>query len=240
MADEVPTASASDFPDRETLENALAEDATSQEDKDLAALPPEEKVIGVKLLPGLISRITEKVEASGAKKLSERVTQLNEANDKMMREEMAKFRARQEPPKPEELEKLLSQEYETMTFKVRTEGGERTFTIGELPQTAEKRLMDTVQKNILPYLKEFTSLEFSNSSNTASKIARVLEVLPNAMDLMADVAVIALNPYGKENVDRVWVQENMNSARIMNLIEAQIHVGKIRDFISAASRLIPQ
>lgn len=227
------------FPDRQTLENALG-DIPTPDDKALEVLPPEERVIGMKLLPGLISSITEKVEARGAKKLSERVTELNAANDKMMRDEMAKFRARQEPPKPEELEKLLSQGYETMPIKIPGETGERVFEIGELPQAAEKRLMDVISKHLLPHLKELSAIEFTNSSNVGQKIQVALSVLPTAMDMMADLAVIALNPYNKdETITREWVQNHLNSSRITNLIEAQIHVGKIRDFISAASRLIP-
>lgn len=225
------------FPTREELESAVEEPV---EPIELESLSPEEKVIGAKLLPILTAKISQEAEARKAKKLAEEVERLKAANEKMMQDEIQKLRDSQKPPDPKQLEQLLTQEYGEMEVPIKGKSGPRTFLIRELPQEAEKRLVAIVQKHLVPHLKELAAVEWTASTTTAQKYQRVIDIVPSALDMMAECCAICLDPYTEEGITPDWVQKNMGSLRILNVIEAQMTVSRFRDFISAAYRLFPQ
>jgi len=226
-----------EFPTREELESAIAEPV---EPPELASLSPEEKAIGAKLLPILTAKISQEAEARKAKKLAEEVEKLKAANEQMMRDEIQKLRDSQKPPDPKQLEQLLTQEYGEMEVPVRGKNGPQTFTLHEMPQEAEKRLVAIVQKHLVPHLRELAAVEWTANTTTAEKYQRVIDIVPSALDMMAECCAICLDPYNEAGITAEWVQKNMASLRILHVIEAQMTVSRFRDFISAAYRLFPQ
>lgn len=237
MPDETVLDQETSFPTKEEVESAIAE---PEEPPELAALSPEEKAVGIKLLPLLTAKIMEQAEARKTKKLLEEVEKIKASNAEMMQAEIKKLHERNKPPDPKQLEQLLSQEYGTMPVRIEGRTGVQNFTLRELPQEAEKRLMTLIQKYLVPHLKTLAAVEWTSATTTAAKLQTVIDIIPDALDLLAACCVICLDPYGDVGIDQPWVQKNMSSARILNVVEAQVTVGKFRDFISAAYRLFPQ
>jgi hypothetical protein len=244
MADEIvdiPTSASDDaFPTKEALEAAL-NDVPLQEDQDLSVLATdEERSVGRKLLPGLVARISQQAEAQKAKKLAEEIDSLRVANEKQLREAITNIQKQMAPPDEKQLEKLLSQEYMTMTVSVEITGGKRDFVIRELPQYYEKKIVDTISRRLMPFLKDIQAIDFKASGTVADRLTKVITVIPEAFDALAEVCAIALDPRESEGINTDWVQKNLASHRIAAIVEAQFVVSKIRDFMSAAYRLIPQ
>jgi hypothetical protein len=237
---EVPTSASTDaFPTKEALEAAMS-DVPSQEDKDLAVLSDDERPIGRKLLPGLVARISAQAEAQKAKKLAEEVAILRTANDTQLRDTIANIQKQMAPPDEKQLEKLLTQEYLTMSLSVEGPGGKRDFVIRELPQYYEKKIVDIVTRRLLPFLKDVQAIDFKASGTVADRITKVITVIPEAFDAMSEVCAVALDPREEIPISPDWVAKNLSSHRIVAIVEAQFAVNKIRDFMSAAYRLIPQ
>lgn len=245
MADvtEMPTSASDDsFPSKDALESAMS-DAPTQEEQDLAVLPENEREVGRKLLPGLVARISQKAEAQKAKKLAEEVDTLRTANEKQLRETVAKIQQNMAPPDEKQLEKLLNQEYATFDVPITMPGPNKevkTFTICELPQFYEKKIAEIVARRLLPFLKDVQAIDFKSSATVADRLTKVISVVPEAFDTLSEVASIALDPRGDVPISPEWVQKNIASHRIAAIVEAQFVVNKLRDFMSAAYRLIPQ
>lgn len=227
------------IPTQEQIEAALAD---PEQPAELSVLStPEEKIIGAKILPGLTAKIRAQAQAESAKELAVKTQELIAQNQRMMHDEVEKFRNSIQPPDGKQLEQLLSQEYGTMEFTVAgRKGGKKTFTLRELPQAAEKKLFGTIQQRIVPHLKELASIEWAASATREAKFQKVLNIIPDGLDTLAECCAICLDPYNEEGISIDWVQANMSSNRIETVVEAQLTINKIRDFGSAVYRLLPQ
>jgi hypothetical protein len=226
-------------PDPQEVAAILATPETPDELKDLSQ---EEQVIVNRLLPIVADRANRQAEANKAKELDRIVVELRASNEKAINAELEKMRAANKPLEPDELEKLLSQEYLRFTIKVPINGnGGKEFIIGELPQSAELRFYRAAQKTIVPALKTLSSMEWSSAMSMADKLQQIVEVIPEALTVLAELCVVALDPFKKEakTINVSWVQDNLSSNRIMHIVEAQVTAGRFRDFISAGSRLFP-
>jgi hypothetical protein len=228
------------FPSKESLEAAM-NDVPTQEEQDLSVLATdEERAIGRRLLPGLVARISQQSEAQKTKKLAEEIEQLRTTNEKQLREAIANMQKQMAPPDEKQLEKLLSQEYQTMSVTVEITGGSKTFVIRELPQYYEKKIVDTISRRLMPFLKDIQAIDFKSTGTVADRLTKVITVIPEAFDALAEVCAVALDPRETDGINTEWVQKNLASHRIAAIVEAQFVVSKIRDFMSAAYRLIPQ
>jgi hypothetical protein len=227
-----------EFPTPEAVTAALSEESTV----DKLFTTDEERRIATKLLPVVTSQVQQRLEVDAARKLQATVDELKTENEKLIRGELEKIREANRPPNPEELQKLLSQEYSEFTVRIRERGRdvERTFTIRELPQTTELKLVKSIQKALVPKLKEITSLEWSSTASMAEKIQRVIDMVPELLDTLAETCVICLDPFGEENLDVAWVQRNLSSFRIISIVQSQVVAGKFRDFFLLAFRSIPE
>lgn len=162
-----------------------------------------------------------------------------------------KYQEEQKPPSTEEIVTLLNQEYESFPVKVQVEDGEtesgeakyttELFTIRELPQSAELKFYDILQKKILTKTSEL--LAFTQESIDMpfeQKVKSILSVGGEAFGLMAETVLIVLNPFGKrkingKEIDRKWIQDNISSNRQWNIVEAQLKVNRVKDFFSRIS-----
>ena len=231
------------IPSRDDVEAALAdpEKPAGNDNPELNVLTPEERAIVAKILPGLTARIRGIAEADSARSLAERTKELIAQNTKMMEDEVKKLRDSIKPPDEKQLAELLAQEYGTMDVPVVSRKGvTKTFTLRELPQSCEKKMFDIIKVKIVPHMKELAAAEWSASSTGAERLQKVLDIVPDGLDMLADVCAICLDPYKEEGVDRDWVQANMGSSRIINVVDAQMTISKIRDFGSAVYRLLPR
>lgn len=212
-----------------------------EEAVELSNLTAEEKLIGAKILPAVTARVRAAAQAEAAKQLAQQTQELIAQNNRMMQDEVEKLRNSIKPPDPEQLEKLLSQEYGEMEFqiKMRKKNETRTFVLREMPQAAEKRFFKMVADKIVPHIKELAQIEWAQTASRAEQVQRMLEIIPDGLDTLAECCAICLDPFKEDSITVEWVQSNMGSNRIVNVIEAQLTVSKMRDFISAAYRLLP-
>lgn len=225
-------------PTPDEIDDAL----TGVEDiEELRTATPEQRQVAFKLLPFVTRKANVAAEANYAKKLQETVNQLTEESRKMMAAEIDNFRKANKPPTPKEIQTLLTQEYAEFKVLIMERKGknEREFTIREMPQATEMKFLRIIQKSMVPHLKELSSVEWTNGLSVAEKLQRVIDIIPEALDMLAECCSIALDPYEELGVTKDWVQKNLSSFRIMNIIESQIIAGRFRDFFSALSRSIP-
>jgi uncharacterized membrane protein YheB (UPF0754 family) len=183
--------------------------------------------------------IQARFEATLAREMNAYRVELASANTKMIQEELERIRKDYGPPKPEEIQKLLDQEYLTFVVKLPWPGQttKREFTIQELPQSIEKQFYKQIKDQILPRAKEFAAISFNLlEGKLEDKISSALEAFDPSFDILADGVVLVLNPRGEEkDITRDWVQNNISSGRMWNILEAQIMVNRMRDFFSRLS-----
>ena len=189
-------------------------------------------------------------EAKFTKEIADELQKLREQNEKAIHIAVDEFKKEQQPPSEEDIRKLLTQEYMEFSVEVPWDSppadneytleGEkkvRTFTIRELPQSKEKAFFRKLKEQIIPRASEIGALSFELlEGDVAKKITSAIETFEPAFDLMADACVMILDPKSKEKLTREWVQDNLSSYRIWNVIFAQMQVNRLRDFFSQLSR----
>lgn len=206
----------------------------------------EERLVAAKILPALTAKVDSVVRLENAKKFTDEVTSLKAANEKAIRETIDQIKRDAKPLEPADVEKLLSQDYLTIPVSVpkREKGKTKQieFVLGEVPQAVEQRFLKVLKDKLMPYLKTLTAIDFKNSTEMASKIQTAIEIVPEALEIMAELVSIALNPYKESEYDFVtteWVKNNLSSYRQFNIIMGQVSVSRIRDFFSAAYQGFP-
>ena len=181
----------------------------------------------------------DKLEAELAKSMNAYRIELATANAKMIQEELERIRKDFGPPKLEDIQKLLDQEYLTFTVLVPWPGEEkkREFTIQELPQSVEKKFYKQIKSQLLPRAKELAALSFEVlEGKVEDKISAILEAFDPSFDILAAGVVLILNPRGEtKEITQEWVQDNISSSRMWNILEAQMQVNRMRDFFSRLS-----
>ena len=145
-----------------------------------------------------------------------------------------KWKKEQEPPTPEDIQKLLSQEYVEFNISLVTEKGKREFVIRELPQKIERKFYRQFKDQIKEYgpqIQAFTQANMGASFD--NQVVAFMETFDNAFDIIADGVVLVLNPFNTDpDINRTWVQDNISSSRMWNILQAQIQVNRLRDFFS--------
>jgi len=194
------------------------------------------------------SDVKGRYEAKFVKDIEDFKERLRIENDQALKVVIDEFKESQKPPSLEEVSKLLSQEYLEFVVEVPWvyESGSpngssettRKFTIRELPQSVEKKFYRKFKGELIPRASDLAALTFEIAGGDAGKkLISLLETLDPGFDLMADAVVMILNPRGAEKeVTREWVQENLSSYRIWNIIYAQTQINRLRDFFSQLSR----
>jgi hypothetical protein len=156
------------------------------------------------------------------------------------------WKKEQKPPGPQDIQKLLDQDYETFAVKIMyQDDAEQTqsvvFTLRELPQTIEKKFYRQFKDNLMTKMSELEALVQSEMDQPFEKKVRAgLELFDESFDVMADAVVLILNPFGKSKVngkplDREWVQNTISSDRQWSIITAQMQINRLRDFFSKVS-----
>jgi len=161
---------------------------------------------------------------------------------------LLKVQEEQKPPEPEDIQKLLDQEYETFTIPVDvvTAGASDaegdivtkvTFTIRELPQSIEKKFYRQFKTKLIGKLQMLESFTQSGMDKPFEEKAKsFLELFDESFDMLAEAVVLCLNPFGRrKDIDVAWVQNNISSDRQWRIIEAQMKVNRLRDFFSKVS-----
>jgi hypothetical protein len=224
-----------ELPTRAQLDEAMAEVS----DPLLKNLTPEEVAIAQKILPAITVRANELAQANYTRSLEQTITSLKAENEKIIQAEIQKFRDGNKPLEPKDIQALLTQEYAEFSVKLSDRTGKaKDFVIRELPQAVELKMMKVLQKAIVPHLRELNAIEWNAGTSTTDKLQKLIDIVPEALDTLSDICVMALDPFGDESVTKEWVQRNMSSFRIIAVIEAQFMTSKVRDFFSAGSRLM--
>lgn len=147
------------------------------------------------------------------------------------------------PPTVEEVQAILDQEYITFNIKVDVhhgagKGTQKTFVIAELPQEIEKHFYQLFRNKIETKLETLSSFDQSLMDMPFEKKARaMLELIDDGFDVLAEATLCVLNPFGEDkDVDIKWLQRNLSSNRMWDIVESQILANRIRDFFSKLSQ----
>lgn len=161
---------------------------------------------------------------------------LTEANKVAIETALADYKKELKPPTDAELRKILSQEYLTFEVKVGRGDKEKTFTIQELPLSKEKKILKIIKDKVIPKVKDLNLLGTENQP-LEQQAQTLFEVIDPAMDLLIEATVIVLNPYDEDpEVTTQWIEDNLSSVRIWNILTTQLEVNRMRDFFSGLSR----
>lgn len=220
---------------------------TAEQVAEALTVPPEielteeEKPIAVKLLPMLARQANEKAEAARADSLNTEVLALRDEFKKQMEVELAKLRKANEPVTPEEMAKLLNQEYLEFSLSVRGRNREeRVFMIRELPVAVEKKLLDTVRRTLSSRLKEIAAIDWTAGLTNLEKVERSVDMVPGALEVLAECCATCLDPFSEdEAINAQWVLDNMNVYRMYAVLQAQAAASRWRDFFSLVYQAIP-
>lgn len=182
--------------------------------------------------------VTE-IRAEFEGKMNSQLDIIKKENQKAIEGAIAEMRKKIEPPKPDELQAILDQEYIEFKVKVHASGDERTFTIRELPQAIERKILKEIKKQAIPLAIELQGVSFTTllDGDPIKKIADLLNAFDPVLGMFCEMAATILNPFGKDDeVNAEWVQKNLSSQRILAIIAAQFECNKVRDFFSLLSR----
>lgn len=196
----------------------------------------QERSIAARLLPVIAEKANRQAEANKAKELEKFVGELQTENKRVLDAKLEEFRKAMVPPTPEELQKVLDQEYLEFSLKLKDRNGSKDFVIRELPMAAEAKVVKMLQKTLSSRLKDLSSVEWSAELSMVERIARLMEMVPGALETLSDCLAICLDPWDEQHVTGEWVQQNVSSSRMANILNAQIEVSRLRDFLSLASR----
>ena len=146
-----------------------------------------------------------------------------------------------QPIATDDLKKLISQEYEEISVPIKLEaGGIKHCVIRELPKAVEKRFINVLKKALVPLLEEkaLANFKWDLSDSMASKINTIIDMIPNGLDVMAEICAVCLDPFEKDkDINGAWVSSNMSTARIQAVVLLQFEANKYRDFFLSGFRL---
>lgn len=228
-----------ELPTPEQVDAALTED-TPEELKIFEN--DEEKKIGMRLMPALHKQAMEHAEAVKAKELNRIVEELRLSNANNIQAELDKMRKANTPLTPEELAKLVNQEYieYTVTVSMGKNKQQRNFVIGELAAAAEKKLITAIKKTLSSRVKELSALDWSSTNTTLERLDKLIEMVPGALDTIADCVAICLDPHKEDaDINGEWVMNYMTIQKMLVVLRLQAEVNRWRDFFSLASQFIP-
>lgn len=214
--------------------------AVDVDEEELEKLFQDEnnRKIAVQLFPMLSRKFKKAADAEAAKKLQELSSQLMDENKKALQTEIDKMRKANQALTPEELQKLLSQEYLEFTIPVR---GRPDFVVTELPIRDEQRLLKVLKTTLGSVIKEIGSVDFTAGKSAFEKVQRLIEMFPEALDTLAECCAICLSRSAGEGkfIDAEWVKSYLPVNRMYAILEAQAAANRWRDFFSRVYQTIP-
>jgi hypothetical protein len=205
----------------------------------------EERAIAAKVIPVIQAaaeaRAQKKAEATKAIELKAFMDELVAENRRVLDAKIEEYRKALTPPSAEEIQVMLDQEYVEYTLNLRVGGATRSFTIMELPMAAETRIVKAVRRTLAERLKEISSIDWQQGGTMLDRILKTAEIVPGVMETLSDCVAICLDPtrQSPDEITGEWVRDNLGSYRIAAVIQAQMEVGRYRDFFYLLSRLAP-
>lgn len=165
---------------------------------------------------------------------------MQEENKRIVQEAIERMKKELTPPGPEDIQKLVTQEYVEYTIDVKysSKSGngtmEKHFVIRELPYAIEKKMYDRIKKMVVPMASDVASLTMNMlQGDAAEKIIKIMHTFDPVLEVMVGISQMCLNPFNEDDeVTEDWVRNNMSSARIVKVITAQIECNRMRDFFS--------
>jgi hypothetical protein len=225
-------------PEPTTIEKSAAQ-------KQIDSLLPEAKdLLASQLRPDLLKEIRSEYTSMYAIEFSQAKANLENMYAQKFDKEFAEFKKSITPLTPEELTKLVSQEYLEYEVPVREKKSDkyeiRTFTLRELSQESEQRFLEVFKKKLVPIVREFQSADLAETeADIADKIKLVLEVVEPGFNVLSELVLVCLDPFQEDtNLTVPWVKKNLSSSRMWNIVRAQFEVNRTRDFISSVSQQV--
>ena len=189
---------------------------------------------------GLTKEFEERFEIWKAKELAN----LAESQEAVIKTEVQKlvkeYQDKQKPLEIGEIQKLVEQEYAEVTLQVKVRGSanRKSFTIGELPQSVERKFYKQFVAEVKKHGTQMAAIVQANMDESFEKILEnFLDGFDGAFPIMAEATAIILNPFDEDkDVTAEWVSQNISSNRQLSIIMAQVEVNRLRDFFSRVFR----
>jgi hypothetical protein len=188
--------------------------------------------------PELVQKIHDILEKKKDEELKELAEKIREENKKTIDLAIKELQEKMEPPKQEDIQRLLDQELIEFTLNVPGKNGDkRKFVIRELPQKIEKKIVRLAKEKLVPIATDLTGLTMNLlEGNAAQKLENLMNALEPALDVLTDICAVVLDPYGEEKIDKDWVQDNLTTKMIGTVVVAQFEANRLRDFFLLLSR----
>lgn len=168
---------------------------------------------------------------------------LREQNKKALSEFMEDYKKQNTPPTPEEVQKMLDQEYPEFRAKIRLNGSSETVVLRELPASAERKFVRLIQEKTAPQIREFAKLmldilrERETDKGDLDALFKNLPLDPIS-DMISEGTAIVLSHALDRVVKPEEVEASMSHSRQLSILLAQADCNRVRDFFSYAFRLI--
>lgn len=205
-------------------------------------LSVEEKALADKITPHLKAilkpEVRQELEVDYIKNRKDFEEQLTADTKKTIEEQIKSWKKEQAPLTKEEIGTLLQQEYSQFTFSLKLKDDKmREFTLVELPQASEIRFLKVLRDKGVPALKDLVNADFKLDGDPVDQLEELLTTSEVVLNVAQELVMIALDPWGGNNITKTWIEENLSSYRVLCIILGQIEVNKYRDFFSHGSRL---
>ena len=217
------------------LSSTINELFATDEEREMAAR------IGAKVLPMLAAQANTQAEKNKAAELKKVIDQLIEDNKSLLNAKIEEFRKAATPPSPDEIQKVLDQEYLEFNVHLRNGTGDKTFSIRELSMAAETKLLKVVSKTLAERMQDFARVNWQQAmdGDMLTRIQHLIQVVPGTMDTLAECCAVCLDPFGEQGITAEWVSKNIGLARVCAILDAQVKVSRYRDFFSLVGRFMP-
>ena len=169
---------------------------------------------------------------------------LSTQNKEIMTKAIEEWKASQEPPSAEDVQKMLDGESPTFQVILELRGQKKSFRIRELSAKVEKKVIRLVRDRLTPKLGLLGQLTNEIMEGTiADKVAVFFEVLEPATGLVSEtVALILAHSQDGEETATTYsadeVDESLSMQKQILVLNAQMAANRLRDFFSHVSRLI--
>lgn len=168
---------------------------------------------------------------------------IQEKNNAVIEQEIQKlYKKIQDEQKPldkTQIQTLVDQEYAEIKVKLFVENAEgvemeQIFVLRELPQSVERKFYRQFKERLRDKSSEIAAFAQKAGEQSFEKnIVSFLDSFDGGFDILADAAVLILNPKGKRpEITAEWVANNISANRLYSIVMAQVEVNKLRDFFS--------
>lgn len=174
--------------------------------------------------------------------LKKKFQELEEQNKMAISEAIDQWKKKQEPPTPQDIQKLLEGDAPEFKVSLKVNGESQVFTIHELPARVEKQFLRMLREELMQHMGLIAGLTVDLLKGQADdKLKTVLQAIEPVTGVISKTTSLILtnsqeNGSGKE-ITPEQVDGSLSLTKQLQLLTAQVEANRVRDFFSYAFRL---